>query len=263
MSNDNKNFYEQFDWNQANLSSKLQEKIQKVISLIPKDVISVIDVGCGDGTITNSLENHFSVFSLDRSLNALKLVSAKKKIMASASQIPAKDNSFDLLFSSEMIEHLPNKIFYEAIEEFKRVSRKYIFLTFPNDENIEKQLTKCPNCGKVFNKTYHLQRINLNRILALFPEYELLKKFEIGEKIRVYNNSLGKMKHNLCPAESWIPEYWTKGKPHLRQTMCPECQTKFTIPYKFNLLAAALDFTNVVVSPKKKYQLGVLLGKKD
>jgi len=66
----------------------------------------------------------------------LKYVKAKK-VQASADLLPVKSNSYDLVFSSEMIEHLPEEIFVNAIAEIKRISKKYVFLTFPNDENIE------------------------------------------------------------------------------------------------------------------------------
>ena len=34
------------------------------------------------------------------------------------------------------------------------VNSEYIFLTFPNNENIEKLNTQCPECNFLFNKSY-------------------------------------------------------------------------------------------------------------
>ena len=255
---DNRNYYENFNWEQAKLEEKLKDKIDLVRSLIPKDAITIADVGCGNGVISNGLNEHFNVVAFDRSFNALKYVKTKK-INASADYLPIKEHSFDLVFSSEMIEHLPDEVFYKAIEEFKRISKKYIFLTFPNDENIEKQLTKCPKCGYEFNKSYHLRTLNIDIIKNLFPEYKILRTAEYGMKVRDYNKILTKIKHKFTPSNSWIPKYWTKNIS--RETMCPNCGNKFEIPYKFNFFAFMIDMLNILISKKRPYQLFILLEK--
>lgn len=258
---DNKDFYEKFDWAKANLSHKLQTKIDKIISYIPNDVNSILDVGCGDGTISEAINNHFSVIASDRSINAVKHVKTKR-LVNSTDLIALKKNSVDLVFSSEMIEHLPDKIFYSAINEFKRVTKKYIFLTFPNNENIEKQNTQCSKCNFIFNKSYHLRSLNSDSIKNLFPEYKIIKQFTVGNYIRQYNKFLSKIKHKYSPSNSWIPNYWTKSDNALRSTMCPNCGHSFQIPYKFHPIASACDMLNILVSKKNPYQLCILLEKK-
>ncbi len=256
---DNKNYYENFDWNNANLSNKISDKIELIKKAIPKDVKSVVDIGCGDGTISNELKNHFNLVALDRSLNALKFVKSKK-INTSADYLPLKTNSIDLVFSSEMIEHLPNEIFIKAICEMERVSKKYLFLTFPNDENIKKQVTECPKCSYKFNKSYHLRTINLELIKKIFPEYKINLTFEYGTKIRDYNKTLNSLKHKLSPSTAWIPQFWTPNQK--RSTACPNCNNQYEIPYKFNLIAYSLDMLNILISKKRPYQLCVLLERK-
>jgi 2-polyprenyl-3-methyl-5-hydroxy-6-metoxy-1,4-benzoquinol methylase len=258
---DNTKYYEKFNWESAHLSTRLKEKIEMIISSIPNDVNSILDVGCGDGTISEALNNKFSVIASDRSINAVKHVKTKR-LANSADLIGLKNNSVDLVFSSEMIEHLPDEIFYSAIKEFKRVSRKYIFLTFPNNENIEKQKTQCSECNFVFNKSYHLRSLNSEIIKKIFPEYKIINEFTTGIKIREYNNFLSKIKHKFSPSISWIPYYWTKGDEALRSTMCPNCGHTFQIPYKFHPIASICDGLNILVSKKIPYQLCILLEKK-
>ena len=260
MSKDNSNYYQQFDWEKADLAPKLEEKIKKIFANIPEDVKTVIDVGCGDGTISNALSQKYSVCSVDRSENALAHVTTKK-ICASADKIPVSDNSYDLVFSSQMIEHLPEKIFTAFVAESKRISSRYIMLSFPDDENINKQLIQCPECKTNFNKSYHLRSLNKNKILKLFPEYNLVSEFTTGAKIRNYNKVLSHLKHSLTPPESWIPLYWTTKTG--RKSMCPNCETQLEIPYKNNYLARLIDGLNILISAKKPYQLVVLLEKKD
>ncbi len=256
---DSREYYEKFDWDNAKLDQKIQDKIGLIINAIPQDVKTVIDVGCGDGTISNELTNKFDVTAIDRSFNALKYVKAKR-IQASAESLPVKSNSNDIVFSSEMIEHLPENIFVNAVSEIKRISNKYVFLTFPNDENIEKQVTQCIKCGYNFNKSYHLRSININSIKDLFPDYEVITQFEYGLKIRDYSRTLSSLKHKFTPSTAWIPSFWTPNQK--RTTMCPNCENEFEIPYKFNLLAYSLDMLNILISKKRPYQLCVLLERK-
>lgn len=258
---DNTKYYEKFDWQSAELSSKLIDKIEKLISVIPEDVDTVLDVGCGDGTISVGLNKKFNVIASDRSVNALKHFGIKR-VCSSADTVSLKSNTVDLVFSSEMIEHLPDEIFYKAIDEFKRVSKKYIFLTFPNNENIEKLKTQCPECKYIFNKSYHLRTLNSEVIKSMFPEYGIITQFEIGKEIRQYNRTLSKLKHKLSPSKSWIPKYWMKEDEAIRKTMCPSCGHSFVIPYKFNLIATACDMLNILISKKEQYQLCILLEKK-
>lgn len=259
---DNKDYYDKYNWEKANLTEKLKGKIGKIIDLIPSDVETILDIGCGDGAISNQLAKKYKTVSLDRSKKPLEYVKSEP-VQASADLLCFPSDSFDMVFSSETIEHLPDEIFYSAISEFKRVGKKYIFLTFPNNENIEKLSTKCLECGTIFNKSYHLRSLNAKIIKELFDEYEIINQFENGAEVRQYNNFISKIKHRYSPAISWIPNYWTRGNNEIRKTMCPNCGLSFTIPYKFNLIAKTCDLINIIITKKIPYQLGILLKKRD
>jgi ubiquinone/menaquinone biosynthesis C-methylase UbiE len=255
---DNTEYYEKFDWEKANLNEKLKNKVECILNQIPARVKLILDVGCGDGAISNALNSKFEIIALDRSRNALKNVQAKK-IISSAEALGVGDFSCDLVFSSEMIEHLTDSDFEKALSEMKRVSKKYVFLTFPVDENIEKELVECQRCGYRFNKIYHLRKLNLQIIKPYFTEYKIKNSFNFGKKIRRYNKFLGNIKHKYSPPNSWIPPRWTPD--NRRSTMCPNCQYHFEIPYEFNLVATACDLLNILFSPKKPYQLFILFEK--
>lgn len=256
---DHTTFYDNLNWEKAELEKKLSKKINLIINSIPEDVTTILDVGCGDGTISNAMSEKYKVVAVDRSINALKFVKTHKALV-SADYLCFRSNQFDLLFSSELVEHLPEDIYKDSINEFKRLSEKYIFLTFPNNENIEKQVTQCTKCKYNFNKSYHLRSINIGTIEKTFPEYKIITQFDFGLKIRDYNHILSKWKHKYTPASSWIPEYWTKGGH--RKTVCPNCSNSYNIPYKFNLLSFLFDMLNILFSSKRPYQLCVLLERK-
>ena len=180
---DNTTYYDQFNWQSANLSDRLKVKIQLLLNIIPDDVHSILDIGCGDGVISEALSSKYKVFATDRSYKSLELVRTTK-FQSSADELPVASQNVDMVFSSEMLEHLPEKIFNGAIGEIKRATKKYVLLTFPNDENTDKNLVQCPNCQFIFNKSYHLRNLNLSKITSLFSEYTLQKHFVLGAKIR-------------------------------------------------------------------------------
>ena len=41
--------------------------------------------------------------------------------------LPFEDNSFDLVLCCEVLEHLPDDIYQDALKEIQRVSNEYIF----------------------------------------------------------------------------------------------------------------------------------------
>lgn len=99
----------------------------------------VIDVGCGTGLLVKFLnDNHFQAVGVDSSRQAVqaaqKNVGGKNIILAKATNLPFDDESFDLVTSISMIEHLTLKDAGNFIKEARRVLKKdgFIFLVTPN-----------------------------------------------------------------------------------------------------------------------------------
>lgn len=255
---DNPTYYEKYNWDKANLDESLKRKIKKIREILPQGIHSIADIGCGDGTITQQIKNNHFIVGIDRSKTALMKV-ILPRILSSADQLAIKDNSFDLVLSSELLEHLEDDIFNSTLEEIKRISRKYILLTFPNAETIEKDFVKCPNCGNVFNKSYHLRKLTVQNITPHFKGYKIVTQFEYGKGKRRYKKWLLKIKHKFVSSESWIPNRWTSTTS--RETMCPKCEMFFILNYKFSLLGFILDGLNTILSPFNPYWRFLLLEK--
>ncbi len=255
---DNKKIYGEKAW--TNLTHNiLAPKISFLKEIIPDEVRSIIDVGCGNGVITNELASHYDVIGIDRSSEALANVKTQK-IEASCDHIPLPDASADLVFSSELLEHLDDEVYANTVSEIKRLTKKYILITVPNQENPDKISIQCPKCNYLFNRPYHFRSFNIHKFEHDFSEFNILKHFEFGKRVRYYNPAILKIKLSISPAISWIPYYWIeKGK---RDTMCPSCEHEFTYAYKFNLFAFLCDVVNVVISPKRPYWMFVLMEKK-
>ncbi len=248
---DNKKVYENFDWGEFKYKG-LADKVKRIVDLIPDQVESIVDIGCGNGIITNILGQKYDVTAIDRSEHALSFVQTKK-IKSSSDEIPIEDNSFDMVFSSELLEHLNDEVLAGTVAEIKRLTKKYIFITVPNDENPDKLSIKCPECKYVYNSPSHLRSFDIKKLQNLFSEYQLINNFTFGKNVRFYNNGLLKMKVKLAPSRSWIPYYWIPKEK--RSTTCPSCEHSFYNDYGFNPIAFGIDIMNVLISPKKPYWL--------
>ena len=102
-----------------------------VVSTIPK-CESILDLGCGDGIYAAYLaERGKRVFGLDSSVE--RLTESKGKycdlIAADAMHLPFRNKSFDILWSSEVVEHVAS---LNVFDEIERVTDKMIVATVPN-----------------------------------------------------------------------------------------------------------------------------------
>lgn len=125
-----------------------------ILDMLPEDVQSILDIGCGDGYITNNLPENIHVVGVDISQEALKHVH-REKLIGSITDIPYSNNSFDLVMVNDVIEHLPDNEYRQAISELQRVASKYIMITVPHNEQLESKQTKCADCGTVYHINWH------------------------------------------------------------------------------------------------------------
>lgn len=102
---------------------------------------------------------------------------------------PFKNESFDLVTSLEVLEHLPQEDFKRGISELQRVSKKYILITVPNEGDLERSLVMCPKCYCWFNPYFHMRSFNKKSLQNLFEKFNPIKIKEIGpfkEQLQLY-----------------------------------------------------------------------------
>jgi len=147
------------------------ERIRATSDLIPEDVSSLLDVGCGNGVFLNSLladrGDRMELMGVDRSHTALKYVKTNKKF-GDITSLEMDNDSFDCVTSLEVIEHLPVTVFNKALSELARVSRKYIIVSVPYAEKLEDNFTRCPSCKTMFNRDLHMRTFSEDNFRNLF-----------------------------------------------------------------------------------------------
>ena len=128
----NKDYFEKRDHLDLHLAEALR------ILMMENNLNSILDVGCGTGQLINYLKKYgFKVAGNDISQEAIKRSPAtiRKNIYnASATKLPFKEESLDLVTSISVIEHLTKKGRERFISEVSRVLKPkgYIFLVTPN-----------------------------------------------------------------------------------------------------------------------------------
>jgi ubiquinone/menaquinone biosynthesis C-methylase UbiE len=100
---------------------------------------SVLDAGCGEGEITNLINNKYNDL---KQLKGLELeeetvLEANKRFphldisQGSIYELPFLEDTFDLVVTCEVLEHLDNPL--KGLEEITRVSCKYILVSVPRE----------------------------------------------------------------------------------------------------------------------------------
>lgn len=105
---------------------------------------TLIDVGCGYGKYLQYFKLHKKIkFCVGLDLKKKAIYSTKRLfrekgidvplIIGDAQNLPFEDYSFDIAFSTDMVEHLPNK--FRGVQEIVRVSKEKIVVCVPNKLN--------------------------------------------------------------------------------------------------------------------------------
>jgi SAM-dependent methyltransferase len=160
-------------WKPNNIRESDIYRIKYLTNLIPDDVQSILDVGCGGGIFINHLHssvNFRRIVGTDRSATALKYVNTEK-VNADINALPFKNDEFDLVTCLEVIEHLPYFKYEKALEELCRVSNKYILISVPYNQNLLSSLCQCPICFTKFNPSFHMRSYNTAKLQNLLNNY--------------------------------------------------------------------------------------------
>lgn len=165
------------------------EKKQKVsfrhtaaLSLIDKDEISVLDIGCGDGLFLSFLSNRNSIddtklyTGIDFSEVALK--KAKERVEGvnfvnadiTNSTLPFADNSFNTVVALDVLEHLFDPA--RLVKEIYRITKTYAVIGVPNFSSLPARLQTVTGCVPENNKPHkgHVYWFNFKNLSQMLKE---------------------------------------------------------------------------------------------
>ncbi|MDI6902785.1 MAG: class I SAM-dependent methyltransferase [Methanocellales archaeon] len=169
-----------------------KEHIQEILALAGNVSGRVLDVGCGEGIILQ----HFSdAVGMDISVKALLLAKKnvdKELVHSSATHLPFKEHSFDLLVLSEVIQYLNDSDVDKMLKDAKRVLKpsgraiiaapnkncllRPIFWIFnPFARAIVKQYGK-DTLKQKLREHFEVEKIYLRPHPPWLPKFELLER---------------------------------------------------------------------------------------
>jgi SAM-dependent methyltransferase len=194
-------FYDQEKvWEIYDNNDEERKRVHLTISLIPQDVQRVLDIGCGPGHITNSI-NKEHVIGVDFAKIPLKYVK-KHAIQGSIDALPIKPDQFDLILVTEVLEHLDNEHYQRALEEMRRLNSTYLLISVPYKEDLRRNVARCQECDTLFHLSHHCRSFDESSFEQMFPDYTIIKTeyctyfypmnsllAEIKQKLGVYDYS--------------------------------------------------------------------------
>lgn len=157
-------------------------RFAEVAGMIPTDAESVLDVGCGNGAFVRYVRDarRISCLGLERSRAAIEIAKQAFDLEITEgdiAEIPFEDNSVDLVAALQVLEHLPYRVYGQALREMERVSRKYLLVDVPFRE--KRRFNKCALCGCTYPACYHVRTFNENVMPSLFGSSTLVAEKRI------------------------------------------------------------------------------------
>lgn len=161
----------------------------KKYSIYLKNSKIILDLGCGDGGLIESLlevsKNKYKkslIYGVDTSNSSIKKINKKyskneffgKAILNSNDkQINKISNKVDFIFCCEVIEHLYDKNLSILLNSAKNLLSKkgLILFTTPNNEDLSKGLICNPIDGSLFHRWQHVRSWNRNSLTYKLNNY--------------------------------------------------------------------------------------------
>lgn len=108
---------------------------QPKLGFIEKSIgrgLRMLEVGAGNGYLSQTFAQAYDLTALDFSENMLRLnpLPDAQKVCGDAEKMPFEDESFDVVFCANLLHHLADP--RVAVGEMKRVASKHVVLLEPN-----------------------------------------------------------------------------------------------------------------------------------
>jgi ubiquinone/menaquinone biosynthesis C-methylase UbiE len=215
------------EYRESNLE---QNRIRDLIRLISNGGESAIDIGARDGYISVLLTDYFNIVTaldLDKPLITHERVCCVK---GDITELNFPDESFDLVFCAEVLEHLPQQLLDKACFEIRRVAKKHVLIGVPFKQDIRIGQTTCYSCSKRNPPWGHVNVFDEDYLTRLFPEMKVESISFIGE-----NNE----------ATNFMSTYLMDlaGNPYgtyTQEEQCIHCGSKLIAPYRISYFQKVL-----------------------
>ena len=162
-------------------SESERRRTDDLLRLIPGGSGTALDIGARDGHFSRLLADRYSkVVALDLEKPVFEHPKVEC-VKGDASALQFADNSFDLVFCAEVLEHIPTHLLDKACAELGRVGREHLLIGVPYRQDTRVGRTTCYSCGEKNPPWGHVNSFDEARLASLFSGYELIGTSFVGE----------------------------------------------------------------------------------
>lgn len=207
-----------------------QSRTRDLLGLIPESGQSSLDIGARDGYFSRLLAGRFdAVVALD--LEQPKIEHEKIQcVKGDVTDLEFDDNTFDFVFCAEVLEHIPGGQLATACSELSRVTKRFLLVGVPYQQDIRTGRTTCSECGGYSPPWGHVNRFDEDYLRQLFPELRVRRTSFVGKA------------HDVTNAFSvWLMDL--AGNPYgtyMQDEACTHCGSEITGPSERNLVQKVL-----------------------
>lgn len=121
------------DHKASKLFRKLQSYIMQIYLSLYTNPKKVLEIGVGEGFVSHVLKKYYDLKTVDVDQNL------NPDIMLDISNLEQfnrfTDNEFDLIIICEVLEHVPFNLFEPILISLKRITKKYVLVSLPNQNH--------------------------------------------------------------------------------------------------------------------------------
>jgi hypothetical protein len=155
--------------------------LMRLVSTVSDKQNTALDIGARDGHFSLLLANYFNNVT---ALDLQKPVIPHESINCVAGNLlnlQFDNNAFDLVFCSEVLEHIPPQQLAQACSELQRAASRYLIIGVPFQQDIRFGRTTCYSCMKKNPPWGHVNSFDQQRLIDLFPSFTAKEVSFVGE----------------------------------------------------------------------------------
>lgn len=207
-------------------------RLESILSLIPENCQTALDVGARDGFHVSNMADRFEkITALDLTEPEISMKNVEC-VAGDIKKLQFPDSSFDLVMCAEVLEHIPEEFLGAACSELARVSKKYLMIGVPYKQDTRVGRLKCQNCGNVNPPWGHVNEFDEKKLLSLFQGL-IVEKMEL----------VGKGGRKTNPLTVFLRDI--AGNPtgtYHQDEPCIYCNSKMVRPPHISFVLKALCF---------------------